>query len=159
MLDAAVGGAEMLGQKAGLLAIAREQVPRQMEELFISRVGGDARAHGRQLEQNRADGGPPVGQPHGAIRPESDGTLQLHPPSPRARSYGVSFPTWSRALHPSMRPDADGRTVRTLKETGVSFEHYDLPDMTRRGDVHVSGEMKAAWFKDPDGNILAVVSR
>ena len=54
--------------------------------------------------------------------------------------------------------DVDG-TVRTLKEKGVSFEHYDLPDTTRRGDVHVSGEMKAAWFKDPDGNILAVVSR
>jgi len=54
--------------------------------------------------------------------------------------------------------DVDG-TVRTLKEKGVSFEHYDLPSMTRRGDVHVSGQMKAAWFKDPDGNILAVVSR
>ena len=54
--------------------------------------------------------------------------------------------------------DVDG-TVRTLKEKGVSFEHYDLPDTTHRGDVHVSGEMKAAWFKDPDGNILAVVSR
>jgi catechol 2,3-dioxygenase-like lactoylglutathione lyase family enzyme len=54
--------------------------------------------------------------------------------------------------------DVDG-TVRTLKEKGVSFEHYNLPDTTRRGDVHVSGEMKAAWFKDPDGNILAVVSR
>ena len=46
-----------------------------------------------------------------------------------------------------------------LKEKGVSFEHYDLPDTTCRGDVHVSGEMKAAWFKDPDGDILAVVSR
>jgi hypothetical protein len=41
----------------------------------------------------------------------------------------------------------------------VTFEHYDLPNMTLKGDVHVSGGMKAAWFKDPDGNILAVVSR
>jgi catechol 2,3-dioxygenase-like lactoylglutathione lyase family enzyme len=54
--------------------------------------------------------------------------------------------------------DVDG-TVRTLKEKGVSFEHYDMPNTTRRGDVHVAGDMKAAWFKDPDGNILAVVSR
>jgi catechol 2,3-dioxygenase-like lactoylglutathione lyase family enzyme len=54
--------------------------------------------------------------------------------------------------------DVDG-AVDTLREKGVSFEHYDLPNMTRKGDVHVSGEMKAAWFKDPDGNILAVVSR
>jgi extradiol dioxygenase family protein len=50
-------------------------------------------------------------------------------------------------------------TVDTLKEKGVTFEHYDFPNMTRKGDVHVSGEMKAAWFKDPDGNILALVSR
>jgi extradiol dioxygenase family protein len=54
--------------------------------------------------------------------------------------------------------DVDG-AVDTLREKGVSFEHYDLPNMTRKGDVHVSGEMKAAWFKDPDGNILALVSR
>ena len=54
--------------------------------------------------------------------------------------------------------DVDG-LVRTLKEKGVTFEHYDLPEMTLKGDVHVSGDMKAAWFKDPDGNILAVVSR
>jgi hypothetical protein len=28
-----------------------------------------------------------------------------------------------------------------------------------QGDVHVAGKMKAAWFKDPDGNILALVSQ
>jgi extradiol dioxygenase family protein len=54
--------------------------------------------------------------------------------------------------------DVDG-TVRDLKDKGVSFEHYDLPNMRLQGDVHVSGSMKAAWFKDPDGNILALVSR
>jgi hypothetical protein len=48
--------------------------------------------------------------------------------------------------------------VRALKGKGVRFEHYDLPGMTRKGDVHVAGEMKAAWFKDPDGNILSLVS-
>jgi catechol 2,3-dioxygenase-like lactoylglutathione lyase family enzyme len=48
--------------------------------------------------------------------------------------------------------------VRALKAKGVAFEHYDLPGMTRKGDVHVAEGMKAAWFKDPDGNILCVVS-
>ena len=28
----------------------------------------------------------------------------------------------------------------------------------REGDVHISGHMKIAWFKDPDGNILNIVS-
>ena len=48
--------------------------------------------------------------------------------------------------------------ARALKAKGVKFEHYDFPEMTRQGDVHVSGDMKAAWFKDPDGNILCIVS-
>jgi len=48
--------------------------------------------------------------------------------------------------------------VKTLKGRGVSFEHYDLPNMTRQGDLHVAGTMKAAWFKDPDGNIFSLVT-
>lgn len=48
--------------------------------------------------------------------------------------------------------------ARTLKEKGVTFEHYDLPELTREGDLYVGGDMKVAWFKDPDGNILSLVS-
>ncbi|HEY7482170.1 MAG TPA: VOC family protein [Gemmatimonadales bacterium] len=48
--------------------------------------------------------------------------------------------------------------VPALKAKGVSFEHYDMPGMTLKGDVHVGEGLKAAWFKDPDGNILALVS-
>ena len=53
--------------------------------------------------------------------------------------------------------DVEG-IARDLKAKGVAFEHYDFPGMTRKGDVHITGKTKAAWFKDPDGNILAVVS-
>ncbi|HMI92975.1 MAG TPA: hypothetical protein VK509_16495, partial [Polyangiales bacterium] len=53
--------------------------------------------------------------------------------------------------------DVEG-TVRQLKEKGVRFEHYDMPGMTLMGDVHVAGDMKVAWFKDPDGNILNVMN-
>ena len=49
-------------------------------------------------------------------------------------------------------------TVRSLKEKGVAFEHYDMPGMKREGDLHIAGTMKGAWFKDPDGNILALMS-
>jgi catechol 2,3-dioxygenase-like lactoylglutathione lyase family enzyme len=47
--------------------------------------------------------------------------------------------------------------VNALKAKGVAFERYDLPDTTRKGDVHVTGDQKAAWFKDPDGNIHAII--
>jgi catechol-2,3-dioxygenase len=46
--------------------------------------------------------------------------------------------------------------VKTLQQKGVKFEHYDMDDMKRDGDVHVFGDFKAAWFKDPDGNILHI---
>jgi catechol 2,3-dioxygenase-like lactoylglutathione lyase family enzyme len=47
--------------------------------------------------------------------------------------------------------------VRDLRGKGVRFEHYQLPDTKLEGDVHVTGDQRAAWFKDPDGNIIAVV--
>ena len=50
------------------------------------------------------------------------------------------------------------QVVAGLSAKGVRFEHYDLPGTTREGDVHVTGTIKAAWCKDPDGNILALVS-
>jgi catechol-2,3-dioxygenase len=53
--------------------------------------------------------------------------------------------------------DVEG-VVKNLKAKGVIFEHYDLPGITRQGDVHVAGNLKNAWFKDPDGNILSIVS-
>jgi catechol 2,3-dioxygenase-like lactoylglutathione lyase family enzyme len=52
--------------------------------------------------------------------------------------------------------EAFDETVKALKAKGVRFEHYDLPNMSRDGDVHVAGEMRVVWFKDPDGNILSL---
>lgn len=47
--------------------------------------------------------------------------------------------------------------VAELRSRGVEFEHYDdMPGVTRRGDVHLAGDLKNAWFKDPDGNILSI---
>jgi catechol 2,3-dioxygenase-like lactoylglutathione lyase family enzyme len=48
--------------------------------------------------------------------------------------------------------------VKELKAKGIAFEHYDMPGVTLKGDVHVAGSRKNAWFKDPDGNIIALVS-
>jgi len=51
--------------------------------------------------------------------------------------------------------DIEG-TVKELKAKGVAFEHYDMPGMTLKGDIHAAGELQVAWFKDPGGNILSV---
>ncbi len=48
--------------------------------------------------------------------------------------------------------------VDALQENGVTFEEYDMPEMGIKTENGVAkmGDLEAAWFKDPDGNILAV---
>lgn len=51
------------------------------------------------------------------------------------------------------------KIVADLKSKGVTFEQYDnLPGVTREGDIHVMGDLRGVWFKDPDGNILNIVN-
>jgi catechol 2,3-dioxygenase-like lactoylglutathione lyase family enzyme len=47
-----------------------------------------------------------------------------------------------------------------LAAKGVEFEHYEMPDAELVGHVHQwgGGQFKNAWFRDPDGNILGIVS-
>jgi catechol 2,3-dioxygenase-like lactoylglutathione lyase family enzyme len=49
--------------------------------------------------------------------------------------------------------------VEQLKRKGIRFEHYEMPGLSLDGDVHVGHGMQVAWFKDPDGNILNIISR
>jgi len=45
--------------------------------------------------------------------------------------------------------------VAKLEAAGVKFEHYpEMEDLRIKGNIHVSGNMKLVWLKDPDGNIL-----
>jgi extradiol dioxygenase family protein len=41
-----------------------------------------------------------------------------------------------------------------LRSKGVNFEEYPELGMKVSDGIHSSGEFKAVWFKDPDGNIL-----
>jgi catechol 2,3-dioxygenase-like lactoylglutathione lyase family enzyme len=45
-----------------------------------------------------------------------------------------------------------------LAAKGIQFEHYEMPGTKLEGDVHMmeGSDMVAAWFKDPDGNILGL---
>lgn len=46
-------------------------------------------------------------------------------------------------------------TVNDLRRKGVEFENYgDMDGMTFSDGVYSAGDVKLAWFKDPDGNIL-----
>jgi catechol-2,3-dioxygenase len=74
--------------------------------------------------------------------------------------YKSQFAGTNRATAATWTLDDDLEgVVQALKAKGVTFEHYDFPGMNREGDLHVAGKSRAAWFKDPDGNILALVGR
>jgi len=49
------------------------------------------------------------------------------------------------------------REVRELKARGVRFEEYDMPGMKTENGIATAGGAKAAWFKDSEGNTLALV--
>jgi catechol 2,3-dioxygenase-like lactoylglutathione lyase family enzyme len=49
------------------------------------------------------------------------------------------------------------REVAELKKRGVEFEDYDLPGERSPSGVVTAGGAKAAWFKDTEGNIMAVI--
>jgi catechol 2,3-dioxygenase-like lactoylglutathione lyase family enzyme len=101
-----------------------------------------------------------------------EGTLGLKPsPSPESEAlnyrsgnsgvlvYRSQYAGTNKATAATWVSDDVEADVRALKAKGVQFEHYDFPGATLKGDVHLTGKTKAAWFKDPDGNILALVSR
>ena len=87
----------------------------------------------------------------GGILYRSGNSAILVYPSEYAGSNKATAATWG------VGDDFDA-LVAELGEAGPTFEHYDLPDTTREGDIHVMGDMKAVWFKDPDGNILNLVN-
>ena len=51
------------------------------------------------------------------------------------------------------------REVADLRKRGVEFEDYDLPNMKTVNGIAAVGKVKTAWFKDTEGNIMALVER
>ena len=52
------------------------------------------------------------------------------------------------------------KTMKELKGRGVTFEEYDLPGLKTENGIAKFGESdRGAWFKDSEGNILALAER
>ena len=52
-------------------------------------------------------------------------------------------------------PDVAAEVDR-LSDKGVDFEDYDLPDLKTVDHIAEMGGERAAWFLDPDGNVLCL---
>lgn len=94
----------------------------------------------------------PAAEQEGAVLYDSGSTKLLVYESSYAGTNQATAATWSVG-------DGLEKLVKDLKAKGVKFEHYDdFEYMTRNGDIHKAGDLRLAWLKDPDGNILALTS-
>ena len=70
--------------------------------------------------------------------------------------YPSQFAGTAQSTSVSFEVDDIEAVVRELRARGIEFEEYDFPDLsTVDGIADIEGE-RSAWFKDPDGNILAI---
>ncbi len=85
----------------------------------------------------------------GVVFESGGGLIGLHE-SPTAGSSQATCAWW-------IVDDVEA-TVEKLKSRGITFDkNYDLPHTERKDDIYMmSDTKKAAWFRDPDGNILGI---
>lgn len=76
------------------------------------------------------------------------GTQLLIFPSPFAGTNKATYAGWSV-------DDVDA-AVSELKAKGVPFQTFEMEGIAWDGEVAVIGDIKSAWFSDPDGNIFAI---
>ena len=79
----------------------------------------------------------------------ADGTAAFMYPTPNAGTSKASQLFW--------KVDDIEREVEELKAGGVTFEEYDMPGLKTRNSIATGGGAKSAWFKDTEGNILALI--
>jgi predicted enzyme related to lactoylglutathione lyase len=73
--------------------------------------------------------------------------------------YPSEFAGTNQATAATLLVDDIEAAVAELRERGITFEEYDFPGLkTVDGIAEIEGE-KGAWFKDTEGNILAVAQR
>jgi len=106
-------------------------------------------ARARQFYEGRLGFVPGLEVAGGVTYECAGGTACFLYPTPNAGTSAASQAFWQVA-------DIE-REVADLKARGVTFEHYDMPGATSGGDIVTAGGAKAAWFKDPEGNILALI--
>jgi predicted enzyme related to lactoylglutathione lyase len=73
----------------------------------------------------------------------------LYPAAPSAGTSKASQAFWT--------VDDVERVMAELKARGVEFEEYDEPGVKTVNGIATGGGARAAWFKDSEGNIMALI--
>ena len=106
-------------------------------------------ARARRFYEGKLGFKPAAEQGGGVIYECRDRTACFLYPTPNAGTSRASQAFW--------QVEDVEREVAELKGRGVVFEEYDMPGMKTENSIATAGGAKAAWFKDTEGNILAVI--
>jgi predicted enzyme related to lactoylglutathione lyase len=106
-------------------------------------------ARARQFYESRLGLRPKEVREGGVVYEFGQGTACFLYLTPNAGTSQASQAFWSVK-------DVDGLITR-LKAKGVVFEDYDMPGEKSPAGAITAGGAKAAWFKDSEGNIMAVI--
>jgi catechol 2,3-dioxygenase-like lactoylglutathione lyase family enzyme len=88
---------------------------------------------------------------------EPDGVYYVCGGGTRLLVYQSRYAGTNQATAAGWQVDDLEGTIADLQGKGITFEEYDhIPGITREGAIHRSGDIAGAWFKDPEGNILAI---
>lgn len=90
---------------------------------------------------------------------EDEGGITYESGDSQLYVYPSTFAGTNKATAATWKVDDVDEVAKSLKEKGVGFEHFEMPQIAWEGDVAVMGGWRSAWFKDPTGNILAIGSR
>ena len=87
---------------------------------------------------------------------ENPGFVQYRSGSGSLIVYESEFAGTNNATTAAWHVDDLEGVVSELTARGATFVRYDLPGVTRDGDIHDAGSFKMAWVKDPTGNIFEI---
>ena len=105
-------------------------------------------ARARQFYEEKLGFKPKQETAGGVVYEFGQGTACFLYPTPNAGTSQASQAFW--------QVEDIEQEVAELMARGVKLEKYDMPGVDEKG-ISTAGGAKAAWFKDTEGNIMAVI--
>ena len=102
----------------------------------------------RKFYSEKLDMTPKSVEPDGSLRYQCDGTEFL--------VYQTQYAGTAKNTAIGFHSDNIEQEMQELRSKGVVFEEYDMPGLKTVHGLATIGDFKAAWFKDSEGNILAI---
>src|SRR5947208_661827 len=142
------GSPSTAGHEFRCVSQCTERVMLQKSPLYAYIPAKDV-TRARQFYEGKLGFRPKLEVGGGVVYEFGDKTACFLYPTPNAGTSRASQAFW--------QVDDIEREVADLKDRGITFENYDMPSEKSASGGVTAGGAKAAWFKDSEGNIMAII--